>query len=56
MEKGVKKANNRHAIGNGNGKFGKKAARIERAATRIPRSPEERLMQAGKRELARLKH
>ena len=48
------KANNRHAEGNGNGKFNKKKARIHAAEQREPRTFQERFETAGKREKARL--
>jgi len=54
MNKGTKKANNRHAIGKGNGKFGKKEKRILNARSRTPRSFEEKLATAGVREQAKL--
>jgi hypothetical protein len=54
MKKGTKKQNNRHGVGKGNGKFGKKSERIARSAEREPRSLEQKLATAGARETKKL--
>jgi hypothetical protein len=46
----MKKENNRHSIGLGNGTLGKKQLRIKRAAERPQRSIEKRMQSAGTRE------